>query len=372
MNVSSVYDYSLDELMKLKVVSASKDEESRSEKLFSDIKRYIETADLELEKAIIDQIENEPNGVAKQILEEINEPNIAERPLTVYVWAIGFTKDTIAIDKLIKIHGTTNSKIVKYNARHSLAKIGGTKAGDYLISKAKTAGDDDKFEILNSLGLMQYEPAIPVMGELLKKDHKKYYWQSFFCFGRMGDKAVPYLLKKINDKDKNVRFHSIHLLGYVLTATEAAEPLAARYWEEKDNDVKMFILKATTKIIPDFVEMKKFLENVHAKEKDEALKQFAEQGLILIDNWKTKVKEFKERKEDNRAIFEAEYKALYKSSGWEGDMQKLASHSRLEDEPRLKKLREKILSLGSDECFYYYEQTNEIIMYNRLIPTLQD
>jgi hypothetical protein len=29
----------------------------------------------------------------------------------------------------------------------------------------------------------------------LQGDIKKYYWQSIFVFGKMGDKAVPFLLK---------------------------------------------------------------------------------------------------------------------------------------------------------------------------------
>jgi hypothetical protein len=63
--------------------------------------------------------------------------------------------------------------------------------------------------------------------------------------------------------------------------------------------------------------------------------------------------------------FQIEYDKLYESYGKEGDMQALERASTIEDEEKLKKLRERILQRDSDEALNDYALVNRIIMLNR-------
>lgn len=291
--------------------------------------------------------------------------------------AIGFTKDTNTVNELIKISSTSKSQLVRGNAFQSLARIGGDKAGDFLLSQAKAVQDNEesedewkrveKFNILHCLAEMQYAPALAEMESLLKKDYNKYYWQLIFCFGKMGDKAIPYLLGKINDNDRNVRFNSIVVLGQTLLANEAAKPLAEQYWKEKDPIIRNVILSAMERIVSDIGEMERFFKDVAAKEVDKDVKKFAEETVSSIAVYKEKIAELKKEKKDNRKLFEEVYDSLYESYGHKGNIKTLSMYSRLDDEGKLKKLRERILFRNSDECFYEYQKVNDIIMFNRLI-----
>jgi len=347
-------------------------------KLFSDIEEYIkagQSSPEELLKSIVDQIETSPSQVAKVLIEKLNAPRVSDEAANIYVWAIGFTKDANAVDELVKIAGSAKSRTLKANACQSLAKIGGNKAGEYLLSEAKKAtdnkGDEDeikkisKFDYLNLLAEMQYVPALPEMEFLLKLE-QEYYWQLFFCFGKMGDKATPYLLEKIDNPNITVRLNSIYALNK-LTPDEAVEALSGRYWKEKDPNVKNGILSTMERIAPDLKEMESFFKEVVAKEQDENLKQFAKETITSISEIRKLAGDYKGKKVDRRDLFEAEYKYLYKSAGHKGDYENLNRSSRIEDEPRLKKLRERILFRNSDECFYDYDKVNKIIIFNRII-----
>ncbi len=351
--------------------------ESKNNKLFSDIEEYIkagQSAPKELSESIVDQIEASPSQVAKVLIEKLNTPGVSDEAVNVYVWAIGFTKDANAVDELVKIAGSAKSRMLKANACQSLARIGGNKAGEYLLSEAKKATDnkrDDgiekisKFDYLDLLAEMQYAPALPEMEFLLKLE-QEYYWQLFFCFGKMGDKAVPYLLKKIDDPDITVRLNSIYAL-HKLIPDEAVEALSGRYWKEKDPNVKSGILSTLELINPDLKGMESFFKEVAAKEQDENLKQFAKETIANISKIKKWAGDYKGKKVDKRDLFETEYKDLYKSTGHKGNYENLKRSSRIEDEPRLKKLRERILLRNSDECFYDYDKVNKIIIFNRII-----
>jgi hypothetical protein len=92
-----------------------------------------------------------------------------------------------------------------------------------------------------------------------------------------------------------------------------------------------------------------------------------------IEKFQQAVAEAKKSRKEDRAEFERAYKALYRSCGLDTDFKTLPTYEALkiyscpEDEPRLKKLRERILCRNSDECFYDYQRVNNIIMFNRLI-----
>ena len=347
-------------------------------KLISDIEEYIKagpSAPKELGQSIIDQIEASPSQAAKVLIENLNTPGLSNESTAVYVWAIGFTKDANTVDELVKIAGSAKSRMLKANACQSLAEIGGDKAGEYLLSEAKKATDNkggegglkkiSKFDYLNMLAEMQYAPALPEMEGLLKLK-QEYSWQLFFCFGKMGDKAVPYLLGKIDDPNTTVRLNTIIALQ-MLIPDEAVEALSGRYWKEKDPLVKNAILSTMEFINADLKEMESFFKEVAAKEQDEDLKQFARETITIISGIKKSASDYKGKKADKRELFEAEYKALYKSSGKNGNFENLGAYSRSEDEFRLKKLRERILRRNSDECFYDYDKVNKIVVFNRII-----
>ena len=353
-------------------------------KILADIEEFIragESGSAELSKSIAAGIEESPEGVAKALIEKMKTPGLNEEALGIYIWAIGFTKDADAVDTLIKISGESKSELVRGNIILALGKIGGAKAGEYLLSLAGAANDKgyeeeekgfEKFNILDCLAQMQYAPALPEMEGLLKKDYNKYYWQCYFCFGKMGDRGVPFLLKRINDSDKNVRLASIWLLGHILIDPAAAGPLREHYWKEEDAEIRLGMLSFLEKIICDFQEMETFFKEVVSKEQDEACKRFATDTITGLEKYRQVVDKAKKDKKENRGKFEAVYKAIYKSYGLDRGFkptsyEALMTYSLPEDEARLKKLRERILCRNSDECFYDYQEVNQIIMINRFI-----
>lgn len=200
-------------------------------KLNQDIHRYIDISKSKesdesekLARSIIDQTEMLGGNATNLIARNIKDPNTSEPALTIYVWVAGFTKDPNLIDALMDIHNNSPAEIVKQNALRSMACIGSDKAGEYLLSivknispkQNKSSEEPSKYDILDLLAMMQYEKAFPEMEYVLKEDHKEYYWQSIFCYGKMGDKSIPYLIKKIDASNVDVRFNAINLLGQIL------------------------------------------------------------------------------------------------------------------------------------------------------------
>jgi hypothetical protein len=214
---------------------------------------------------------------------------------------------------------------------------------------------------------MQYEPALPRFMEVLTLDPKDYYWKPIFVFGKMGDKSIPFLLERVNDKDDNVRANTFNILGQWLIAPEAALPLRERYWNESSKENRALILSAMERVSSDRKFIRDFFKEVASKEKDEELVQYAREGLDLIDKLEGEMGNIGKGREKSPEIFEKEWRALYESSGHEGNYDALEKASDVNDEPRLKKLRERILLRNSDEAFYDYQKINDIILINRHI-----
>lgn len=348
-------------------------------KIVSEVEKLItagRSAPQEQVQALVEELEKKPEGLAEALVEKCRTKGVSDDTLTVYVWAIGLAGDRNAVDALIDISKSNKSVLIKGNVYKALAGIGGEEAGKYLLSQAKKTRDEDskvdlerigKFDILDLLAQMQYGPALGEMEGLLKKDYEEYYWQQIFCFGKMGDKSTPFLLKKINDKDANIRMASIALLGQTLIAEEAAKPLAVRYWKEKDPHIKLLILSSLEKISSNLTEMERFFKEVVKKEKGKDAKTFAEETITNLGKYRDKINEEKAKKKENLELFKKEYNKLFKSMGHEGSAERLAVYSSVENEPELKKLRERILLRNSDECFYDHDKVNTIITFNRLI-----
>lgn len=323
--------------------------------------------DRELSDSIAWQIDANRKEVAALLLPKLGDSSATESQIATYAWALGWAKDSQATDSLITLYNKNASEWIKHNCSRALAMIGGQAAGDFLISVLDEKTDEDeRYSILDLLAEMQYEAALSRSEDILELDFKEYYWKPIFLFGKMGDKAVPFLLSKIDNEDLNVRTHSVHLLGQWLMALEAAEPLRKRFWEEKDQALQIAILGAIASTDPDFESWKMFFERVHRESQKSAAVKFAGETLASIDRIRTSVNEFIRKKSISKTDFDREYAKLYKSAGLAGDYDIIKSTSSIEDEPKLKKLREHILIRNSDESFYDYRKINNIIAFNRL------
>jgi hypothetical protein len=251
---------------------------------------------------------------------------------------------------------------LRINTFNALAAIGGEKAGQFLLNELeKTSGQGERLEILNLLGQIEYEAALPKTIEILRKDPDKYYWQSIFVFGKMGDKAIPFLLSKIDDEDMNIRRNAIMVLGQWLLAPEAIGPFQRRFWVEKEWKIRHLILISLDQMIANPDESKRFFKEVAATDKQPEAKQCAEETLALVGKVEKLIVEFRQKKKPDSAVFDREYAKIYKSGGREGDMQILSVTSSTQDESRLKKLRQRILQRNSDEAFEDYKKINDII-----------
>ncbi len=322
--------------------------------------------DTDLSKVITEQIEAHPEGVAPLLLQKISDPAASESRLATYAWALGWTRDASASEALIALHRRSRSEWVRQNCSQALAMTGSDRAGEYLLSVLDGTSDKDaRFDILNLLSEMKYGPALPRMGEVLTEDPKEYYWRSIFVFGKMGDKGVPLLLKKLDDPDRNVRTHVIQILGKWLIDSETIKPLQDHFWVEEDFELRIATLSAL-EFGMDPVQLKAFFTEVVAKEGNRSVLNFAKETLGSLEEISKAVREFNERNKFSPADFEREYTRLLKSAGKEGDYGVLAASSSPSDEPKLKALREEILKRDSDESFYDYQKVNHIILLNRM------
>jgi len=330
-------------------------------------------AEPSLGESIADGIAKNSVGVSGALLEKIKGKNLTDTQLVTYVWAIGLTKDNAAVDAIKEVHQQSKSDMVRATCIRALATIGGQPAGSFLLSTlAATTNSNARFEILNLLGQMHHEAALPNTEEVLKKDPGEFYWQPIFVFGKMGDKAVPFLLKRINDKDRNIRSNAINVLGQWLIPPEAAKPLYEQFWTEKDTELRNMILSSLERTITDLPQMKAVLEQVMAKEKDEKLVKFAHETLDNMDQIRDAAAEFSRKKHLSATSFTREYAKLFESYGKEGDYEALGVSCTTQDEPQLKALRERILQRDSDEAFYDYQKVNDIIMQNRLVDHMKN
>lgn len=314
------------------------------------------------------KIEKNPEKILPLLLSKANQKGLTETGKAIYIWAIGVTKSPKAIDDLIRFTSEENSEMIMGSAFNSLASIGGKRAGQHIFSRLKKTNDPMmRFNLLNLLAQIQYIPALPAAMENLKKDPKKNYWQNVFIFGKYGDDAVPFLLKKIKDKNQNVRTNAIVILGQWLTPRKVLKPLKRQFWKEKNPQTRVLILSSIERVNTDLDDLKTFFEQVLEKEKHEKVAKFAEKTISSFDQMKKNIDSFRARKKKNKASFKSEYKKILNSFGKEGDYDKLALSSTRKDEKKLKRLKQIILHRNSDESFRDYQKVNNIILFNRLI-----
>lgn len=331
-----------------------------------------EKAEPSLVNSVADEIDKNPKGISAVLIPRLKDKELTEVQMATYVWALGQAKDPGSIDAIIDVYKQTNSNLVQGNCLGALANIGGKESGGFLLSALDSTKDTQmRYNILNLLGQMQYEKALPKTEEILKLDIRNYYWLPMLVFGKMGDKSVPFLLGKINDPDLNVRANAINVLGQWLISTEAAQPMFEHYWTEKDTGISGMILGSLEDTVPDFSVMTKYFKDVVGTEKNEELLKLAQKKLDNMNNMKADVESFMKKKKVSAETFKKEYEKLFKSAGKDGDYEILAASSMLNNEPELKTLRERILLRNSDEAFYDYRKINMIIMENRLAANME-
>lgn len=329
-----------------------------------------EGADSSLVKSVMEEIGKDPAGVSSVLVSKLEDKNLTEQQAASYIWALGQTKDPHAIDAIINTYKKTKFPVVKENCIIALSMIGGSRSGEFILSVMDSSADaETQFRMLNILAEMQYEPALPRTMEILKLDYRKYYWQSVFIFGKMGDKSVPFLLGKIDDKDVNVRANAMNMLGQWLIPVEASKPLFERYWVEKNTDLRSMIQSSLEITTPDLSLMKQYFDKIVSGEKNDALLKSAKKTLESMDSRKEMVVRYEKSKKVSEGTFDGEYSRLMMSAGNEGDYDVLAVSSTIKDEPKLKGLRERILQRSSDEAFNDYMKVDRIIMMNRLAKT---
>lgn len=344
----------------------------------SDVMRQIEQmvssgerAPNSLGESIRDGIEQNPQEVSKALVQRLDDQNLTESQQVVYVWALGLARDPSAVGPIKSMHGKSKSAKVKGSCLRALAMIGGPEAETFLLSTLDaTTGMYERFEILNLLGQMQSQAALPKTEEILKLGDKLH-WQNIFVFGKMGDKAVPFLLGKIGDKDRNIRANSIDLLGQWLIPPEAAKPLQDQFWVEKDVELRLALLNSLERVMPDPAQMKAFFQQVLSKGGEQEVTKFAQETVDSINEKSLKsISDMARKKQPSPASFQKEYTQLFKSAGKKGSYDTLGAASTIGDEPRLKALRERILQRDSDEAFGDYQKVNGIIAMNRIINAM--
>lgn len=329
-----------------------------------------EKADEKLRVAVVEGIARNRAAVAGAILPRLADRNVPEKQLAVYVWALGLTRDPGAVDPITRLYRESASEMVRGNCLFALGTIGGDRAGAALVSALDgrpSPDEETRFGILNLLAQMQYEPALPRMESVLRQDPKKYYWQSILVFGKMDDKAVPLLLRKINDPDKNVRNNAIRVLGQWLISLEAVRPLVDRYWVEQEPELRGLILSSLERVVVDMEWLKGFFGEVAQKERDPRLAKYARETLGKLDKIREETLAAAKVNPGPPEKFRAEYAKLYRSAGKQGSYETLAECGSVQDEPALKSLRRRILQRDSDEAFSDYQQVNAVIIQHRLL-----
>jgi hypothetical protein len=178
-----------------------------------------EKADPSLEESIADGIEKNSTQISKALITKLKDNKLTEQQQSVYLWALGLTKDQAAVNAIETLHEQSKSEGIQAMCLRALASIGGRQAGNFLLSALnKTTDEDQRFNILNLLGQMQYEPALP-----------------------------------------------------------------DQFWKEKDVELRLIILSSLEATISDLSQMKVFFEQVAVKEKDKQVLEFARETLDMMN-----------------------------------------------------------------------------------------
>jgi len=346
---------------------AAKDLIARLEALAADPQRGDEKSGRELVAAI----RLHKGALSRALIAKLSKPELPEVKQSPYAWALAMAADPDAAGPIIGLHRASGSPELKSSYVKALAAIGGQVSGEYLMGLLDAERDPtQRFYLLDALAEMRYAPALERAEEILRIDPHQEMWQAYFVFGKMGDVAVPYLVRQLGADDPNVRLHAAALLGQWLAAPEAESPLKARFLLEPDPMVRGPILSSLECVFADFESMRAFFNEVVARETDSFLHKFAGETVASIDERIARTRAFAAVRKPSAPAFDAQWRLLMDSGGLEGDYVALANASDFENVAKLKQLRERVLQRNSDECFHDYAKVTEIIVMLRCIQTL--
>ena len=325
-------------------------------------------ADEDLLSSVRQRILENPGEACSTLLAALKDAKPDDKVCAMYIWALGLTKDARIVEDIIKVATATKTELVKVNGYAALGGIGGQAVSDFLLRELdKQQGDDTHVMLLIVLAELKCSEILPKTEKLLASRKNEAGWQRRFVFGKLGDVAVPFLLTKVDDADQSVRQNAIELLGIWLMAPEAAKPIQGRYVQEKDPHTRQVIVLALERVQLDTDALLRFYKEIAATEKDNAVSACVREAISLIESLPKNLASYQAKKKVDPLTFEKEFATLDASSGTKGDIKTLGQYSSVEDEPKLKMLREHILRRSSDEAFYDYEKVNSIILFNRLL-----
>lgn len=325
-------------------------------------------------EAMILALQEAPATYGPILFEKIQLPDLSEEALTYYLWGLTFAPWAPAVERLVKLAEPDAPDGVFGNAVGALAATMEEAAGEHLLHLLEPVKEEGlRFFLFSNLAQMQYAPALPKTAEILASE-PRFYWQSIFVFGKYGDLAAPFLVEELRKKGatKATKSNALMMLGQWLQASEASGPLLEMFRGEQDAEVRMMILSALSATVHDFDEQVKLYRAIAAEEPPGPVKEHAQMILGQIPGIRKKCAQFAAEIQPDQTVFAAEYHLLYLSAGREGDIEKLGRASSPEDESELKRLRERILTRGSDECFYDYEKITAIIGAHRLADAKGD
>lgn len=326
-----------------------------------------EDASEDMRQAIVEEIEANPPRASELLLRRVGDDSLSEAQRATTVWALGRAGDPRAAEPISRLLFQTEQVALKGVSLEALSRIGGPVAGGALLQELRTAREDnDRFMLLTLLANMQFEPALPMMAELLGQESEQAAHQMAYCFGKMGDKAVPLLLDKAAvGGDTTTRINAINMIAW-LSPSRAMIPLQKQYQAEKDPEVRLALMGALSGLMrPDQFEV--FLKAALARERDAEAKGVMKEKLGSLGEKKAAFERFKAEKVNDRNLYMATLGALYKSYGRAGRLEDLARTSAALDEPDLQRLRARVLDRQSEECFADYMRINRIIAFNRMI-----
>jgi hypothetical protein len=314
------------------------------------------------------RISSDTAGIVAALLPKLSAATNSEKQLALYVWALGLAQSPAAVEGICRTASETKSDLVRSNCWSALVLIGDDQSEACLLSSLDYLTEKNaRFELFSALGQLQSATAIPLAQEVLACDAKEWYWQPIFVFGKMGDIAVPFLLTKIQDENTDVRYNAINVLGQWFLAPEATQPLKDQFWKEKDSYIRNLILGSLEMIDPDIDSLTAFMRRVKSKSDDMDSRKFAEETIEMLKSLSKEIGSLEEMKRVSPEAFEEAYRQIWDSYGREGGYESLFAASQLDDEARLKKLRERILQRNSDEALYDYKKINQTIYANRLL-----
>ncbi len=321
----------------------------------------------ELSASIITQIGKKPAESYAQIIRVIGSPGLTDSALSVYMWALSHTKQEKVADDIIGI-AKKNKKVNVQSVVDALDRAGTEKAKDYLFGMLDTIQDDRiTFAILSSLAGHKYAKALPFSGLYLKEDMNESYWKMMIVFGKYGSACEPFLMDKINDADRAVRYNSIFLLGNVLLYPGIAPVVIKQYGDEKDVETRKLMLTVAINLLHDMDAVFEFLKKAAETEKDKETAEMARKYAADRAMVEKKIADYRVAKKVNRKEFQKEYDKSMKSLGKECDFYAVSILSDIGDEGRLVRMRENFLLRNSDECLLDLNKMNLLILYNRFI-----